>query len=150
MKFVKVVKKSILLLICYSGLNTVFAQDLVSEYGYRILNTYPHDIEAFTQGLIFHDGYLFEGTGKRGQSSLSKINLDDATVLMSKNLSRRYFGCSIFIYSWVYLQRKSGCRMGRTCYRKRNSFQMDFRVHVYPFISYHVCTPCILCSICFI
>ena len=70
MKFVKVVKKSILVLIFYSGLNTVFAQDSVSEYGYRILNAYPHDIEAFTQGLIFHDGYLFEGTG-RGVSLLS-------------------------------------------------------------------------------
>ena len=97
MKFVKVVKKTILVLIFYSGLSTVFAQNLVSEYGYRILNTYPHDIEAFTQGLIFHDGYLFEGTGKRGQSSLSKINLDDSTVLMSKNLSRRYFGEGIEI-----------------------------------------------------
>ena len=97
MKFVKVVKISILVLIFYSGLNTVFAQDSVSEYGYRILNTYPHDIEAFTQGLIFHEGYLFEGTGKRGQSSLSKINLDDSTVLMSKNLSRRYFGEGIEI-----------------------------------------------------
>ena len=80
MKFVKVVKKSILVLIFYSGLNTVFAQDSVSEYGYRILNTYPHDIEAFTQGLIFHDGYLFEGTGKRDQSSLlSLIHISEPT-----------------------------------------------------------------------
>ena len=76
MKFVKFVKIFSLGLILCFGFNTAFAQDSVIEYGYRILNTYPHDIGAFTQGLIFHNGYLFEGTGKRGQSSLSKINLE--------------------------------------------------------------------------
>ena len=89
MKFVKIFSLG---LIFYFGFNTAFAQGSVIEYGYRILNTYPHDIEAFTQGLIFHEGYLFEGTGKKGQSSLSKINLEDSTVLMSKNLNSRYFG----------------------------------------------------------
>ena len=92
MKFVKFVNIFSLGLIFCFGFNTAFAQDSVTEYGYRILNTYPHDIGAFTQGLIFHDGYLFEGTGTRGQSSLSKINLEDSTVLMSKNLNSRYFG----------------------------------------------------------
>ena len=92
MKFVKFVKIFSLGLILCFWFNTAFAQDSVIEYGYRIINTYPHDIGAFTQGLIFHDGYLFEGTGKRGKSSLSKINLEDSTVLMSKNLSSRYFG----------------------------------------------------------
>ncbi|MCG8412673.1 MAG: glutaminyl-peptide cyclotransferase [Pseudomonadales bacterium] len=70
----------------------VAAQEELTRYGYRIINTYPHDIQAFTQGLFFHDGYLYEGTGKEGRSSLSKVNLDDAGVLMSKALSNRYFG----------------------------------------------------------
>ena len=61
-------------------------------YGYRILNTYPHNINAFTQGLIYHEGYLYEGTGKNGLSSLSKINLENGEVLMTKRLNRRYFG----------------------------------------------------------
>ncbi len=70
----------------------VTAQEELTRYGYRIVNTYPHNIQAFTQGLFFHDGYLYEGTGKEGRSSLSKLNLDDASVLMSKSLSNRYFG----------------------------------------------------------
>ena len=89
LKFAKIFFPSLVL--CF-GLNVVAAQDQVTEFGYRIVNTYPHDINAFTQGLIYHDGYLFEGTGKRGLSSLSKINLEDSTVLMSRNLNRRYFG----------------------------------------------------------
>ena len=67
-------------------------QGEVIEYGYRILNTYPHNINAFTQGLIYHEGYLYEGTGKNGLSSLSKINLENGEVLMTKRLNRRYFG----------------------------------------------------------
>lgn len=68
------------------------AQEEVARYGYNVVNTYPHNIESFTQGLFFHENYLFEGTGKNGRSSLSKINLEDGEVLMSKNLSQRYFG----------------------------------------------------------
>jgi len=92
MKYLKFAKIFFPSLVLYFGLNVVVAQDQVTEFGYRIVNTYPHDINAFTQGLIYHDGYLFEGTGKRGLSSLSKINLEDSTVLMSRNLNRRYFG----------------------------------------------------------
>lgn len=62
------------------------------QYGYSIINRFPHNINAFTQGLFFHEGYLYEGTGKNGLSSLSKINLATGEVLQSKRLSRRYFG----------------------------------------------------------
>ena len=82
-------------LLLFFGLSStaVFAQEQApAQYGYRILNTYPHDITAFTQGLIYHEGFLFEGTGKNGLSKLSKINLEDNEVLMSQSLSRRYFG----------------------------------------------------------
>ena len=40
--------------------------------GYEIVGTYPHDPAAFTQGLLWHDGYLYEGTGRRGTSWLRK------------------------------------------------------------------------------
>lgn len=76
---------------------SALAQDQIPRYGYRVVNTYPHNIEAFTQGLFFHDGFLYEGTGKRGLSSLSKQNLDDASVLQSHSLSSRYFGEGIEI-----------------------------------------------------
>ena len=76
----------------FLAVNITFAQDQVAEYGYRVVNTYPHDINAFTQGLIFQDGHLFEGTGKRGLSNLSKIKLENGEVLMTQRLNRRYFG----------------------------------------------------------
>ncbi len=69
----------------------------VEFYGYRVVNTYPHDINAFTQGLLFYDGHLYEGTGKRGMSRLSRLNLEDADVLQSTALGRRYFGEGIEI-----------------------------------------------------
>ena len=73
------------------------AQEQVARYGYNILNTYPHNINSFTQGLLYHEGFLFEGTGKNGQSNLSKINLEDGEVLMNKSMSQRYFGEGIEI-----------------------------------------------------
>ncbi len=68
------------------------AQEQPPQYGYSIVNRFPHDINAFTQGLFYHEGYLYEGTGKNGLSSLSKIDLPTGEVLQSSRLSRRYFG----------------------------------------------------------
>lgn len=73
------------------------AQEQVQRYGYQVVNTYPHEINSFTQGLLYHQGFLFEGTGKKGLSSLSKIKLEDAEVVMSKRLSNRHFGEGIEI-----------------------------------------------------
>lgn len=58
---------------------------------YEIVRIFPHDPEAFTQGLIFHDGHLFESTG-RIPSSVRKVRLDDGTVLERHDLAPEYFG----------------------------------------------------------
>lgn len=71
---------------------TACSQEEVTRYGYKVVNTYPHNIQSFTQGLFYHEGFLYEGTGKNGLSTLSKINLEDGEVLQSTSLSRRYFG----------------------------------------------------------
>ena len=93
MKYLKITLFSMLLAFVASGsMVPVISQETPKEYSYRIINTYPHDINAFTQGLIYHEGYLFEGTGKNGLSTLKKINLEDNEVLMTQRLSRRYFG----------------------------------------------------------
>ncbi len=73
------------------------AQADVPIYDIRVVNTYPHSTNAFTQGLLFHDGYLYEGTGRFGQSSLSRINLEDGAVVQNKRLANRYFGEGIAI-----------------------------------------------------
>jgi glutamine cyclotransferase len=59
---------------------------------YRIVNVYPHDPQAFTQGLIFRDGFLFESTGQRGRSTLRKVQLETGEVLEQRALETRYFG----------------------------------------------------------
>ena len=60
-------------------------------HGYRVINSYPHDPEAFTQGLLFRDGVLYESTGLNGRSSLRKVRLETGEVLQQRALDRRYF-----------------------------------------------------------
>jgi glutaminyl-peptide cyclotransferase len=64
----------------------------VPIYGYRIVRIYPHDPTAFTQGLIYKDGYLYEGTGLHGRSSLRKVDLETGRVLKFHPLPEKYFG----------------------------------------------------------
>jgi len=72
--------------------------------GYRIVNTYPHDPRAFTQGLVFADGVLYEGTGLRGQSGLRKVDLKTGNILRVRQLSAHFFGEGITIYGNRVLQ----------------------------------------------
>lgn len=66
-------------------------------YDYEIVNRYPHTPGAYTQGLRYFDGLMYEGTGRRGQSLLKKYRLEDGEVLLSKRLNDRYFGEGIEI-----------------------------------------------------
>ena len=60
-------------------------------YGYTVVNSFPHDPDAFTQGLIVRDGVLFESTGYNGKSSLRKVKLETGEVLQRYNVDARYF-----------------------------------------------------------
>lgn len=66
-------------------------QDRTPVYGYRIVNTYPHDPQAYTQGLIYRDGFLFESTGRRGQSFLRKVRLEDGETVQQRPVDSQYF-----------------------------------------------------------
>ncbi len=61
-------------------------------YDYRIVHVYPHDPNAFTQGLLFRDGFLYESTGLHGHSSIRKVELETGRVLQQRNLPEQYFG----------------------------------------------------------
>ena len=61
-------------------------------YTYEIVNTYPHDITSYTQGLEFYNGELYESTGQYGESKLRKLDYKKGTVLKNINLSSAYFG----------------------------------------------------------
>lgn len=78
-------------------LGATLAQAEVPVYGYEVVNSYPHRTDAFTQGLEFKDGYLYEGTGLNGRSSLSRLDWETGTVLQSIRLPSRYFGEGISI-----------------------------------------------------
>jgi glutamine cyclotransferase len=74
------------------------------RYGYKVVKAYPHDAGAFTQGLEYRDGMLFEGTGLNGRSSLRRVRLSDGKVLASVPLSAEYFGEGITVQKERILQ----------------------------------------------
>ena len=69
----------------------------IPTFRYKIVNTFPHDPQAFTQGLEFHDGYLYEGTGLKGKSSLRRVELRTGRVVQIHRLPSEYFGEGITI-----------------------------------------------------
>lgn len=66
---------------------------------YTILNTYSHDVNAYTQGLEFYNGILLEGTGQNGESTLRKTDYKSGKVSKSVSLSPDYFGEGITVYN---------------------------------------------------
>ncbi len=67
------------------------------EYTYTIVNTYPHDISAFTEGLVYSDGYLYESTGLNGNSTLRKEDPVSGEIVQQISLDPQYFGEGIAI-----------------------------------------------------
>ncbi len=62
------------------------------SFTYRVINTFPHDKGAFTQGFEYYNGHLYEGTGNYGESSLRKVELETGEILKYRNLSSDLFG----------------------------------------------------------
>jgi glutamine cyclotransferase len=65
--------------------------------GYRVEHVYPHDPEAFTQGLVYLDGVFYEGTGLNGRSSIRKVRIENGEVLQIQKLDPQYFGEGIAV-----------------------------------------------------
>lgn len=64
----------------------------VPVYGYEVVKSYPHDGNAFTQGLLFHNGFLYESTGQEGESTIRKVELETGKVLQKVDLPKTDFG----------------------------------------------------------
>lgn len=75
----------------------VYSDTAPKRNGYRVIREYPHDNDAFTQGLVYHDGILFEGTGQEARSSLRKVKLETGEVLSQLNLESQLFGEGIAV-----------------------------------------------------
>jgi len=72
--------------------------EIIPVYTYKVVNTYPHDSKAYTQGLVFQDGILYEGTGLRGRSSLRKVELETGVILNILRLPDHIFGEGVAVH----------------------------------------------------
>jgi glutaminyl-peptide cyclotransferase len=101
MKFSRLKRHSGVLLILLASLSSLNCQtggkpakkeDRVPSSQYEVINTWPHDRSAYTQGLVYDNGVLLESTGREGQSSLRRVELQSGKVLNQVNVPRPYFG----------------------------------------------------------
>jgi len=104
----------------------LFSSD-IPVYTYKIINTYPHDHNAFTQGLIFEDGILYESTGLYGRSSLRKVDLESGFIIQHCNLPQQFFGEGITIYKdkiiWLTWRSGTGFVFDKNDFKLLQSFK---------------------------
>lgn len=70
----------------------------VPVYGFRVVNSWPHDTGAFTQGLLFHNGSLYESTGLTGRSTLRRVNLETGDLVQRLDLAPDVFAEGLALY----------------------------------------------------
>ena len=108
----------------------LFARDRgPTIHGYRVVNAYPHDATAYTQGLVIDNGNLYEGTGREGTSTLRRVDLTSGKVLQQHAIDGRQFGEGITVMGDRVYQLTW---KARTCYvydretfRELNRFRYD-------------------------
>lgn len=74
------------------GLTGAQAQAAVPRYAVSVVHTYPHDTQAFTEGLFYQDDTFYESTGRNGQSWIRQVNLQTGKVLRQVSIDKQYFG----------------------------------------------------------
>lgn len=101
--------------------------DRTPHYGYRVIRSYPSDPQAFTQGLIYHDGFLYKSTGLYGRSSLRRIDLETGAILQRHNLAGYYFaeglarwGKTLVQLTW---QNRTGILYDLDTFEQRGTFR---------------------------
>jgi len=103
-----IVTLSIIWCSCLNGFSDIKPEPSIPQpvpvYTYKVVNTFPHDRAAYTQGLAFDSGILFEGTGGYGSSAIRKVDLGSGRVLQEYKLPSRYFGEGITLYKDTLIQ----------------------------------------------
>ncbi len=104
----------------------VFANVKPTIYSYKIINSYPHDKEAYTQGLEYYNGFLYETTGRRGQSTLRKVAIKSGKVLQKVDLDKKYFGEGMTIFNnkiyWLTWEAKKGFIYNLETFKQEKEF----------------------------
>ena len=88
----------------YSNPEPSTNSNVIPLYTYKVVNTYPHDQSAFTEGLVFEDGVLYEGTGLNGYSNLRIVKLETGETLQIYELPPQFFGEGVTIYGNKIIQ----------------------------------------------
>lgn len=101
---------SLFLISCISPINEKPQKNQATHYSYQIINRYPHDRKALTQGLIFNQGFLYESTGLFRHSSLRQVDLTSGRVVQKKALDNHLFaeGLTLWKNQLIQLTWKSG------------------------------------------
>ena len=89
---------------CNLGFSHDAEKNKIPEYTYIIINSFPHDHEAYTQGLIYADGYFYESTGRRGESTLRKVDINTGAPLQWQRLGEQFFGEGITLFNDQIIQ----------------------------------------------
>lgn len=76
----------------------IYSDAVPKRYGFKVIHTYPHSRDAYTQGLVYDNGVMFEGTGQETGSSLREVELETGKVIRQHNLDAALFGEGIAIY----------------------------------------------------
>ena len=76
----------------------------IPTYGFKVVHGYPHDISAYTEGLFYKDGFLYEATGEAGESTLRKVDLQTGKVLQRYDVPSQYFGEGIIDWKGKLMQ----------------------------------------------
>ena len=83
---------------------TMLSDIIPKKYSYKVINTYFHDKAAYTQGLIYEDGYFYEATGQRGESTLRKVQVKTGDIIQSFTIPSDVFGEGITIFKDKIIQ----------------------------------------------
>ncbi len=86
------------MLFAAQGNSNLIEAEALPVFGYKIVNVYPHSSLAFTQGLVYDEGVLYEGTGLYGRSTLRRVDLESGRVLEQTNLESTLFGEGVAIW----------------------------------------------------
>ena len=101
------------------------------EYGYQVVHAYPHDPNAFTEGLEYRAGFLYESTGLKGRSWLRKEKLETGQVLQQIDLDPQYFGEGITVLNQQIVQLTWQSEIGfvydQSSFRREANLQLSGR-----------------------
>jgi glutamine cyclotransferase len=97
-----------------------------ARWTYKVVNEFAHDPKAFTQGLVYENGFLFEGTGLYGKSELRKVDLKTGKVLQTHKLTDEYFGEGITIFKDRIIQLTYQSNVGFVYNKETFELQREF------------------------